>query len=222
MASRLFMAASSLGALVASEAAAQTAVQWAKAPTIRDMAAVYPAKAQAAGVGGDVLLSCTVRHTGALTGCAAIDEIPTGYEFGAAARRLAGDMRAAPGFGGREARLRVSFAPEVLGSSPPLLTKPVWAALPTAAEFQTTFPKTENGVNRVRIALACEVRAGGVLTDCAIQSEEPAGQGYGAGALALASKFRVEAWTADGKPTTGARVLVPIRYELTPVAAASR
>lgn len=208
--------------VAASAAAAQPAVKLAKAPSVQDMVSVYPAKARSAGVGGSVVLSCTVRYTGDLTQCAAIQEEPRGYEFGAAARKLANSMQAAPGAAGPDARLRVSFSPEVLGSSPPLLTKPLWAALPSPSEFQTTFPKTENGVNRVRVALACGVQAGGALTDCAVQTEEPAGQGYGEGALALASKFRVEPWTADGQPTAGARVLVPIRYELTPVAAASR
>nr|MEA2799222.1 hypothetical protein [Phenylobacterium sp.] len=50
-----------------------------------------------------------------------------------------------------------------------------------------------------------------------VDQEEPAGQGFGEGALALASKFRVGPWSLDGEPTVGAKLRVPIRYELTPV-----
>ena len=74
-----------------------------------------------------------------------------------------------------------------------------------------------NGVNELRLALVCSAAAGGLLTGCVVDREEPAGQGYGQGALALGPKFRVGPWSLDGLPTTGARVRVPIRYQLTPV-----
>jgi hypothetical protein len=91
--------------------------------------------------------------------------------------------------------------------------------MPAAEDFQATFPKTENGVNHVRVVLGCTVGADGALDGCAVNSEDPAGQGYGAGALALATKFRLQPWGADGEPMVGAHINLPIRYELTPVAA---
>jgi hypothetical protein len=65
--------------------------------------------------------------------------------------------------------------------------------------------------------LGCTVEQGGSLGACAVADETPPGQGYGAGALALASKFRLEPWSVDGAPVVGAKIKLPIRYELTPV-----
>ena len=67
-------------------AAAQAVVAWAEAPGLADVAAVYPAKAKAAGVAGMVNLSCTVGHDGRPRDCAAIGESPSGLGFGYAAR----------------------------------------------------------------------------------------------------------------------------------------
>jgi TonB family protein len=206
------------GAMAAAGAAfAQTSPMWAEAPSVADIAAAYPAKAKAAGVRGEVNLTCEINRQGRPHDCAALGETPSGYGFGFAARRLAEQMRVGdPGMNGKEVRVPVTFDPAVLKGAP-TVTKPSWAALPSAADFQASFPKAENGINKVRVVLACTVAPGGALAGCAVDQEEPAGQGFGEGALALASKFRVGPWSLDGKPTVGAKLRVPIRYELTPV-----
>ena len=206
------------GALAAAGAAfAQAAPQWAEAPSVADVAAAYPAKAKAAGVGGQVNLTCEIDRQGHPHDCAALGETPSGYGFGFAARKIAERMRVGdPGMAGKEVRVPVVFDPAVLKGAA-TVTQPAWAALPSAADFQASFPKTENGVNKVRVVLACTVAAGGALSGCAVDQEEPAGQGFGDGALALAPKFRVGPWSLDGAPTVGAKLRVPIRYELTPV-----
>jgi hypothetical protein len=212
-------------ALASSAAVAQPAPTWAAAPTTADMTAAYPAKARAAGVGGEVLLSCTINARRSMYACMPISEEPKGYGFGTVARKLAEGLVAAQGPGvatGTEVRVPVAFSADLLKAGAPLVAKPRWAELPSAEAFQATFPKTENGVNAVRVALVCSVQAGGTLSDCAVDREEPAGMGYGNGALALAPKFRVAPWSADGQPTVGARVRVPIRYELQQVTAAQR
>ena len=94
--------------------------------------------------------------------------------------------------------------------------------MPSAEDFQATFPKTENGVNHVRVVLGCTVEASGALGACAVAQEDPPGQGYGAGALALASKFRLSPWSTDGAPTIGAHIKLPIRYELAPAPAPAK
>jgi TonB family protein len=206
------------GAIAAAGAAlAQNAPQWAEAPSVADIAAGYPAKARAAGVGGHVNLTCEINRQGHPHDCAALGETPSGYGFGFAARKLAEQMRVGdPGMNGKEVRVPVTFDPAVLKGAA-TVTKPSWAALPSAADFQASFPKAENGINKVRVVLACTVAPGGGLAGCAVDQEEPAGQGFGEGALALASKFRVGPWSLDGEPTVGAKLRVPIRYELTPV-----
>ena len=205
-----------LAALGGLAASAETPPVWAEAPGVAEVAAAYPAKARAAGLGGHVNLSCEINRDGRPRDCAALGEQPSGYGFGFAARKLAERMRVADAaLRGQEIRIPVTFDPALLKGEVLVVTKPVWAALPSAEDFQASFPKTANGVNDVRVALVCAAAAGGALTGCLVDREDPAGQGYGQGALALAPKFRVGPWSLDGMATAGARVRVPIRYQLT-------
>ena len=207
-----------LASLAATAASAQTSPIWAEAPGVAEVAAAYPAKARVAGVGGQVNLSCQINREGRPRDCAALGEQPSGYGFGFAARKLAEHMRVADAaLRGQEVRVPVTFDPALLKGDVPLVTKPVWSTLPSAEDFQASFPKTANGVNEVRVALICSAAAAGLLTGCVVDREDPAGQGYGQGALALGPKFRVGPWSLDGIATAGAKVRVPIRYQLTPV-----
>jgi TonB family protein len=209
--------------LTASAAAAQTEAVWIEAPSVADVAAAYPAKARAASVGGQVNLTCTLNREGRPHDCAVLGEKPSGYGFGFAARKLAEHLRSGDGgLAGKEVQIPVTFAVDLLKGEAPTVTKPTWATLPSAEDFQATFPKAENGINSVRVVLNCTVQPGGALSDCAVGSEEPTGHGFGQAALALAPKFRVGPWTADGQPTAGARMRLPIRYELQQVAATAK
>jgi TonB family protein len=201
-------------------AAAQAAPTWIEAPSAADVAAAYPAKAKEAGVGGTVELTCTINREGRPRTCAVLKETPSNYLFGTAARRLAERLRVNElNLRGQDVMIPVTFNPEVLKAEGVAITKPAWAAMPSIEDFQATFPKTANGVNSVRVVLACTVLNSGALGACSVDSEDPPGQGYGQGALALAAKFRVGPWSQDGQPTLGARLKLPIRYELTQVAA---
>lgn len=183
------------------------------------MAAAYPAKAKAAAVGGSVELTCTINREGRPRTCAVLKETPGNYAFGTAARRLAEKMRVNElNLRGQDVLVPVTFNPDVLKPDGMAITKPAWATMPSVEDFQATFPKTANGVNSVRVVLACTVTNSGALGGCSVDSEDPPGQGYGQGALALATKFRVGPWSQDGQPTIGARLKLPIRYELTQVA----
>ena len=200
--------------------AAQTPPAWVAAPTLKQVAAAYPPRARADRAAGRAELSCRPGAGGRLRDCGVVSETPGGYGFGAAARRLAEASLRTTGASG-PVHVNVAFRPDMLGKAPVLVETTGWAALPSAADFQASFPKAANGVNHVRVLMACDVAAGGALANCALQQEEPAGLGYGAAVLALAPKFRAVLWTRDGLPTVGARVKVPIRYELRPTAAAA-
>jgi len=195
--------------------AAPTVPLWAEAPTVAEVASAYPARAKAAHVGGQVTLTCQIEHRRP-TQCAAVDEKPEGYGFDFAARQLARQLLTADGrFNGQEVLVPVTFDPAVLTGAASV-ARPVFAALPAASDFQAHFPQAANGVNQVRVVLACVVGAGGVPQACSVEREEPAGKGYGEGALPVAGKFKLAPWTAEGEPTVGAHVRLPIRYELTP------
>lgn len=207
-----------LAALLAAAAApalAQTA--WTAAPTAADLAAAYPAKARAEGIGGRVELMCTAARSGAMDDCQVFGEQPRGYGFGVAARRLSGTLQATGIVHGTEVRVPITFAPEILQPGPMTIKTPKWTATPTAADMQALVPKQADGSNEARVTLVCDVQAGGVLNGCAIDREEPAGQGFGPAVLALAPKFRTDLMSVEGQPTVGAKVRLPVRFSLTPV-----
>ncbi|HSV04045.1 MAG TPA: hypothetical protein VLI41_12650 [Phenylobacterium sp.] len=224
MNARLVMVLAGLLAAPAGSAAAQRPAGWIAAPNLAEVAAAYPQRARLARRAGAAELTCGVNFDGWLRDCAVLAEQPAGEGFGIAARRLAErfrTVRTSSLANGADVRLRIAFRPEMLQPGSFVVQTPAWAALPSAADFQATFPKIANDVNEVRVVMTCSVAAGGALSACAVEREDPAGQGYGAGALALAPKIRVGLWTPDGLPTVGARVRVPIRYELRPAPAAA-
>lgn len=219
MSRRLAFAASAL-ALLAGPAAAQTA--WIAAPTAADLAAAYPAKAKAEGIGGGVQLTCTANRKGDMTDCAVLGETPRGYGFGAAARALAEKLRASGVVNGTELQVPITFMPEMASGRPATVKTPHWTALPSVGDMQAAAPKSEGGPNNVRVTLVCEVQAGGALNGCVVDREEPVGQGFGAAILTLAPKFRADLMSVEGAPTVGAKVRVPVRFDLKPVQQAAK
>jgi hypothetical protein len=200
---------------IATAAAADFTPGFSQAPTVADVAAAYPVRAKAAGLSGSVMLTCEVARDNHPKACAALKEAPSGYGFGVAAERLAEQMVVDTPMAGRNIFIPVNFDTSILKGEA-TVTKPIWAEMPAIQDVQASFPKTQNGVNNVRVVLGCLVEADGALSGCSIAQEDPPGQGYGAGALALASKFRVAPWAQDGSPTIGAHIKLPIRYALTP------
>jgi len=209
----------SIAALIAVCAAAPAAAQtWTSAPTAAEMAAAYPAKAKAAGIGGAVDLACSATREGAMVACDVMGENPRGYGFGSAARKLAQQsLRAAGVAKDAEVRIPITFSPDLAKGETMTVKTPKWAALPSVTDIQAAVPKTEGGPNNARVTLVCDVQAGGSLNGCAVDREEPAGQGFGPAILTLAPKFKVELMSAEGMPTVGAKVRVPVRFDLKPV-----
>jgi TonB family protein len=186
-----------------------------EAPSYAEAVAAYPSAAAGQKIGGKARLRCQVAADRRLERCAVLGQDPKGYGFDDAARTLAQKLRLAPGAAG-PVQVTLGFTPDMLGPAAGFVKAPAWAALPAVADFQATVPKTENGINNARVVLGCTVAAGGSLDGCAVESEEPAGQGFGQGALALAAKFKVAPLGLDGVPAWGARIRLPIRYALTP------
>ena len=214
----LALAAAALGA---SPAAAQTV--WAAAPTTADIAAAYPEKAKAAGLAGGATLMCTAARDGRMKDCDILGEAPRGQGFGVAARKLAeAGMRAVGVTKDAQVKVDLSFPAELARGESLNVKTPIWTALPSVTEIQAAVPKTEGGANNARVTLVCEVQAGGLLSGCVVDREEPAGQGFGPAILTLAPKFKVGLISAEGMPTVGGKVRVPVRFDLKPVAQAAK
>lgn len=70
--------------------------------------------------------------------------------------------------------------------------------------------------------MLCGVGADGALSECKVQSEDPAALGYGDAALRLAPYFRLAVWTEEGLPAVGGVVRMPLRFDLEAAMAAKQ
>ncbi len=109
------------------------------------------------------------------------------------------------------AALALSVAACATPTPPATVAAVPWAERqPTQADFRATYPPAAlNAGIGGRVRLACTIKPDRTL-DCAVQSETPEGQGFGAAALALAQRYVVRA--DDPRVQIGNRVVVPIRY----------
>ena len=194
------------------------AMAWPQAPSYADVLAAYPAKAREAKLAGRATLNCELDKQGAVGHCTTLAEEPKHAGFADAARVLAKQFRAFPTgpdgktVAGVRLQLPVVFDPAMLGGGQPVIGKAEWAGLPSGEETSGAFGKLAvSGTTRVR--LACTVQQGGSVSDCKVTTEEPAGQGVGQAALTLAPHFRLTTWTAEGLPTVGGVINIPLRYE---------
>jgi protein TonB len=97
-------------------------------------------------------------------------------------------------------------------------------ALPEADDLLGVFPKDALKANvlKGRVVLGCTIAPTGELTGCTVRSEEPAGYGLGQATAGLVGKFKVSIWSAEGLPTIGAALNVPIRYDLSDAQSAAK
>ena len=107
----------------------------------------------------------------------------------------------------------VSFEPPPIAQTgPSLLINASFLERPSGRDFERYFPHraVTRGVSG-RVVLDCAVAADGRLS-CAVASEDPAGWGFGDASLQAARHFRVAPATADGQPTSGGRLRVPMAW----------
>lgn len=105
--------------------------------------------------------------------------------------------------------LTMAAAPALAGDTPPN-----WRHRPTDDELLAVWPKAAlaKGVQG-RAQITCKVSLQGALYDCAVDSEAPAGLGFGAAALALSPQFLMTPKLHDGVPEAGGEVSIPITFE---------
>jgi len=108
-----------------------------------------------------------------------------------------------------------------LAESPPpdLTTPPVLppgvsvTVVPPRPEVRRQFPDLPQVKVAGSVRLLCQVTVDGHLESCTVLSETPAGYGLGQAALATSSKFRMRPRFGDGRPTAGAKIVIPVTFQ---------
>lgn len=100
-------------------------------------------------------------------------------------------------------------------SSAATIAAPQWLRKPTAADFARYYPEAAQSAGLDgRAIMQCTVARSGVLVDCEILEETPAGHGFGSSLLRLAPMFRMSPHTSDGKSVEGGTVRIPMKFRL--------
>ena len=90
---------------------------------------------------------------------------------------------------------------------------PGWSKAPRPEDMTRAYPQEAARVSLAGSAtLECTVGAAGELTDCVASDETPAGSGFGASSLAVASKFQMPTKAPSGASTVGRTVRFPIQW----------
>jgi TonB family protein len=167
----------------------------------------YPEQALRANISGRALVACAARADGAID-CAVERESPEGYGLGASALAAVRDAMRGALAPGEVVRAPVDFNLRTARGAD-------WAQRPDGRDFARLYPARalQRGLSGGAV-LICAVRGDGGL-DCAVEQEQPAGQGFGAAALQLSAAFQLapEALGAPGR-APGDRFRLPISFRV--------
>lgn len=96
-----------------------------------------------------------------------------------------------------------------------MIRNPNWVAKPSAAQLGRIYPDraAERGVSG-SATLLCGVSASGTMVGCTVIDETPTGWRFGEAALAGSKFFRMSPRTVDGQAVEGAKVRIPIVFNI--------
>jgi hypothetical protein len=198
---------------------------WTTAASFDDLAAAYPAAG--GGVEGYAAAHCRVEREGGKAGslrdCQIIKESPAGEGFGKAALGLAAKFRADPAPLARapnhdqvwvDIQMRLPSPTPAQGER--TVTSPRWVVTVDPKILPQLFPPqaAARGLTDGKGVARCRVAGDGAMTDCVPEAADPGGLGFAEVAVRVASKMRMNLWSADGAPVVGGVVHIPVRLNL--------
>jgi TonB family protein len=96
---------------------------------------------------------------------------------------------------------------------PPGFTPPKWLHRPRAEEIAAVWPtKAMARGAGGKATIHCKVNTAGVLFDCTVVDEFPAGEGFGHAAIMVSSQFQLSPALQDGVPVVFDGVTIPIEF----------
>ena len=201
---------------------------WASAPTFEDMAAAWPEKAK--GESGHVSMRCGFTREGTLRRCEVLTEMPRGQGFGKAARTVLASrfrLRMSPDAADRVSKAHVNLAVQFTNPSfqtPRAILQPRWITQLDPAKVQAIYPAkaADAGVKSGKGFADCAISADGHLVDCKPSGAAPDGLGFAEAAVQVASVMQMNPWTDGGGPVDGARIRLPVAFNLAPAPAPAK
>ena len=189
---------------------------WASVASVEDMAAAWPAGQP--GEEAVVVLRCTMRPAGELMKCRAINSAEKAPVDAALALSDRFRVRLTP----EDARFYegwdVIVSLRLLNPAGPAageqrVTAPDWTSYPDERALRAVYPaQAAAGVRSGRGVADCLVAADGSLTDCRVAGERPDSLGFGEASVQVAGQMKLGLWSADGRPTVGSRIRLPIDF----------
>jgi TonB family protein len=177
---------------------------------VGDLGGFYPERAIRMQISGWAKLRCVVSEYGQAKDCVVLGESPSGYGFGKAALKIIAHGQFDPVAHGETTAGRTiiktlsfsvgSAAPNKLAAQPSGGRTPSalgdsaaqdeWSVQPTKAEIARMHPRNAEAYGMADVYCQA-VSSNGALSNCAVHSESPAGQGFGSAALSLYRKYRL-------------------------------
>lgn len=194
-----------------------------RAPTFEAVSKAWPDGSDA--VEATVVLRCSMQLDGTLKDCFSAGKVDTA--FYTAAKSLSGDFKVrlteeeAKILNNSDVLIPIRFlSPASVEGQAVAVKDPWWTTSVNPDKVISVYPAkaAEAGVTSGRGVADCLVAPDGKLTDCRVAREKPGDMGFGASAVAIAQLMQMNPWSEKGRPVTGARVRLPIDFNLAPEA----
>jgi len=197
---------------------------WDAAPDFEAMEAAWPMESSTISP-ATVVLRCSLAASGRLRDCS-IGADSSGGVLRSRAKTLAQEQfrmrmttEEAQKYVNSDVIVPLTFLdPASSGGQKRTVNAPQWITSINPEKILSVFPAqaAEAGVTAGRGTADCLVAPDGKLSDCKVGRESPAGMGFGASAVAIAGLMQMNPWSTDGRPVAGARIRLPIDFNLSP------